>query len=181
MRSALTSRIRTTLLLDWLPLMISTDERGMFSSSAKKRTSASLACPSTGGAVREIFNAALSPTPSTPEIAVRLARGCTRTAKLTPDGDSFREIMRVSVLCQKWPCQCAPAWSLPQSQSRNRRTCPWKAHRNQAADAGWPTGRAVYGASGSRSALFGVLVERSDGHQSTRGQVMQAGQALQQF
>ncbi len=49
---------------------------------------ASLARPSIGGAVREIFSA----SPSSPTTAFLLARGCTLTAKVIPEEVSWSAI-----------------------------------------------------------------------------------------
>ncbi len=60
-----------------------TEDRGTFKSFAKNSMQASLARPSTGGEVRESFQA----SPSSPVIAFFLARGWTLTANVTPPLD----------------------------------------------------------------------------------------------
>jgi hypothetical protein len=79
---------RTTLFRLVNPAAILTDALGTFKSPAKNSTHASFAFPSTGGAVRETFNA----SPTSPVIAFFLARGCTRTANVTPSACSRIEI-----------------------------------------------------------------------------------------
>ena len=66
-----------------------TDERGTFKNSAKKAMQASLARPSMGGAVSASFSA----SPTSPVMAFFLARGCTLTWKVAPDGVSRMGIM----------------------------------------------------------------------------------------
>src|SRR5439155_21791901 len=77
-----TTRI-TFLRLLWPDAMV-TEERGSFKSLARNSTQASLARPSIGGAVSE----SLSASPTSPVMAFLLARGCTLTAKVAPDGVS---------------------------------------------------------------------------------------------
>src|SRR5712692_3897115 len=72
----------TLFRLVW-PAAIVTDERGTFKSFAKNSMQASLALPSTGGAV----SATLRASPIWPVIAFFFARGWTLTAKLTPVGE----------------------------------------------------------------------------------------------
>src|SRR6266446_8356719 len=76
---------RITLFRLLWPAAIVTDERGTFKSFAKKSMQASLALPSTGGAVSE----SLSASPTCPVIAFFFARGCTLTAKVTPPEEFF--------------------------------------------------------------------------------------------
>src|SRR5260370_5274954 len=74
----------TLFRLVW-PAAIVTDERGRFKSFAKNSMQASLALPSTGGAVR----ASLRTSPTSPVMAFFFARGWTFTAKVTPLGEFF--------------------------------------------------------------------------------------------
>jgi len=67
-----------------------TELRGTFKSFAKNSTQAWFAFPSTGGAVSETFSA----SPTSPVMAFCLARGRTRTAKVTPSGASSIGIKR---------------------------------------------------------------------------------------
>jgi len=57
------------------------EDRGRFKSSARNAMQASLARPSMGGAMSEIFSA----SPNSPVIAFFFARGWMRTAKVTPE------------------------------------------------------------------------------------------------
>jgi hypothetical protein len=77
----------TFLRLLW-PEAIVTEDRGTFKSFAKKSMQASLALPSTGGAVKDNFSASAT----TPATAFFLARGCTLTANVTPSADSCKGI-----------------------------------------------------------------------------------------
>ncbi len=77
-----TTRI-TLLRLVWPEAMV-TEDRGSFKSFAKNAMQASLALPSSGGAVSESFNA-LS---SSPVIAFFLARGWIFIANVAPCADS---------------------------------------------------------------------------------------------
>src|SRR2546427_10846135 len=82
--SAVSPATRITFLrLVWPDAMV-TDERGTFKRFAKNSMQASLARPSTGGAIRESFRA----SPSSPEMAFFLAWGWILTAKLAPAGMS---------------------------------------------------------------------------------------------
>src|SRR5579859_3356820 len=72
--------IRTTLRRLVAPLAMVTEERGTFKSFAKNSMQASLARPSTGGAL----SASLSASPSSPVTASCLERGWTFTAKVMP-------------------------------------------------------------------------------------------------
>src|SRR5215831_19522196 len=72
--------MKTRFIRLFSPATILTADAGTFKRAARSLRSASLARSSTGGAQRRTFN-----TPCTsPSIASRLARGVTRTAKLTP-------------------------------------------------------------------------------------------------
>src|SRR5579863_2626632 len=66
-----------------------TEERGTAKRFAKNSMQASLARPSTGGAVRASFSA----SPTAPVMAFFLARGCTLTVKATP-----AEISRTGIM-----------------------------------------------------------------------------------
>src|SRR5579884_3756729 len=79
---------RITLRRPLSPAAMVMEERGTFKNFAKNSIHASLARPSTGGAVSDSLSA--SPTP--PVIASFFARGCTFTAKLTPAADSVMGI-----------------------------------------------------------------------------------------
>src|SRR5713226_233681 len=74
----------TLFRLVW-PAAIVMEERGRFKSFAKNSMQASLAFPSTGGAVSESFSA----SPTSPVIAFFLARGWILTAKVAPSGEFF--------------------------------------------------------------------------------------------
>jgi hypothetical protein len=74
---------RTTLFRLVSPAAIVTEERGRFKSFAKKSMQAALALPSTGGEVMESFRA----LPTSPVMAVFLARGWTLMAKVVPVGE----------------------------------------------------------------------------------------------
>ena len=76
---------RITLFRLVSPAAIVTEERGRFKSFAKKSMQASLALPSTGGAVRASFIA----SPTSPVMAFFFARGWTLTAKVAPLGEFF--------------------------------------------------------------------------------------------
>jgi len=69
------------LRLFW-PAAILTEERGTFKRFAKKSMQAWLAFPATGGAVSETFSA----YPTSPVMALFLARGWTLMAKVAPAG-----------------------------------------------------------------------------------------------
>jgi len=69
--SAVNPSTRITLFRLLWPAAILTDDRGTFKSLAKKSMQASLAFPSTGGAVSET----LSASPTSPVIALFFARG----------------------------------------------------------------------------------------------------------
>ena len=71
------------LLRPVCPETTETDDFGRWNNSARNSHKAAFAFPSTGGAVRAIFNA----PPITPASAVREARGCTRHVMRVP----FRE------------------------------------------------------------------------------------------
>src|SRR5574341_159551 len=77
--------IRTTFSRDVWPATISTRDFATESASARNRTSASLAAPSTGGAVSLI----LSPPSSIVEIPFREARGWIRTERVADSADSL--------------------------------------------------------------------------------------------
>jgi len=66
------------------PAAIVTDERGTFKNSARNAMQASLARPSSGGAVSASFTA----SPTVPVMAFLFARGCTLSRKVAPDGVS---------------------------------------------------------------------------------------------
>src|SRR5205807_8584856 len=69
-----------------------TEERGTSKAFARKSMQASLARPSTGGAVRASFRA----SPISPVMPFFLARGWTLTANVAPDGESLMGITRTS-------------------------------------------------------------------------------------
>src|SRR5258708_31506310 len=115
--------IRTVFRRLVAPLVMVTDERGIWKKSAKNSTTAWLALPSTGGAVSASFSA----SPTAPVIAFFLARGCTLTAKLTPSARSWSGIT-ASVSLQKWPYQRGRTLNLLQSLLQHRETCPCTAH-----------------------------------------------------
>src|SRR5438552_13143405 len=106
------------------PLAMVTDERGILKISAKNSTTARLALPSTGGAVRASFSA----SPTAPVMAFLRARGCTFTLKLTPAAAS-----RIGIMLwekggrQKWLPQRARRLILPQWLLQNHATYPWTA------------------------------------------------------
>src|SRR5580704_17740822 len=80
---------RMTLFRLVSPDAMVTEERGTSKSFAKNSMQASLARPSTGGAIKASFSA----SPTTPVMAFFLARGWTFTAKDTPADVSRTEIM----------------------------------------------------------------------------------------
>lgn len=73
-------KTRMTLFRPLWPAAILTDDRGTFKRLAKNSTHASLAFPSTGGAVSDT----LSASPTSPVIAFFFARGCTFTRNVAP-------------------------------------------------------------------------------------------------
>lgn len=75
--------MRMTLFRLFWPDAMVTEERGTLKSFAKKSIQASLALPSTGGAVSATFSA----SPSSPVMAFFLARGWILTAKVAPAGE----------------------------------------------------------------------------------------------
>ncbi len=81
---------RITFRLLFSPDAILTDDRGTSKNFARNSMQASLARPSTGGAVSPTFSA----SPSSPTMPFLFARGCTFTAKLTPALPSWTGIMR---------------------------------------------------------------------------------------
>src|ERR1700691_19049 len=84
-----------TLLRLLRPEAMVTEDRGTFKSFAKNSMQAVLARPSTGGVVRETFNA----SPSSPVIGFLFARGRTLTAKATvPAVSTMANIARKKLL-----------------------------------------------------------------------------------
>jgi len=105
----------TLFLLLWPEAMV-TEDCGTFKSLAKNAMQASLARPSSGGAVRATFRA----SPSSPVIAFFLARGWTLTAKLTPWSDLWiANTESYSLIMQK---QCHSERSEEPSQSSEARS-----------------------------------------------------------
>ena len=78
---------RMTFLRLFSPEVMVTEERETFKRSAKNSMQASLAPPSTGGAVKDSFSA----SPTSPVIAFFLARGWTLIANVAPEGVSWIE------------------------------------------------------------------------------------------
>src|ERR1700680_1139681 len=103
------------------PEAILTAASGTFKQSAKKRRRASFARPSTGGTFSRTRRAPCH----SPSISLRLARGCTRTRKLSPPWRSRISIIGCAVALQRAPCLCESAWPLPRWRTRNHATCPW--------------------------------------------------------
>src|SRR3954464_10137461 len=87
--AAVTPCTRTTFSRLRSPLAMVTEERGTFKDLEKYSTQASLAAPSTGGAVSASFSA----PPISPVMEFFLARGCTFTAKLMPPEPSVTATM----------------------------------------------------------------------------------------
>src|SRR5439155_20774080 len=75
---------RMTFLRLFSPELMVTEERGTFKKSAQNSMQASLARPSTGGAVKDNFSA----SPISPVMAFFLARGWTLIANVAPEGVS---------------------------------------------------------------------------------------------
>jgi hypothetical protein len=76
-----------TFLRLFSPELMVTEERGTFKKSAKNSMQASLARPSTGGAVKDSFSA----SPISPVMAFFLARGWTLIANVALEGVSWIE------------------------------------------------------------------------------------------
>jgi len=126
------------------PPVILTAARETFKRSASKRQSASFARSSTGGAVRANFQRA---HPISPAIVSRLARGCTRTLKLTVSPCSLISI-GISLLLpaaarnglaigraadgQKWPYRAGPGSAPSSIAVSNRATSPWRVRAMQS-------------------------------------------------
>src|SRR5579871_3264948 len=83
---------------------------------------ASLALPSTGGAVRETFRA----SPSAPETALFLARGWTLTLKLAPPAMSWIGIMAIPLRLPASVTGCPLDTRAAQQASHWGRGNPWK-------------------------------------------------------
>jgi hypothetical protein len=79
----------TTLFLLFWPEAMVTEDRATFKKSARNSMQAWLARPATGGAVRDSLRA----SPSSPVMALVLARGCTLTENVAPPEVSWIEII----------------------------------------------------------------------------------------
>jgi len=161
---------------------------------------ASLARPSTGGAVNAIFKA----SPSSPTIAFFFPRGCTLTTKLTPAALSFIGIMPKKLnnpgpwmfprdpLCPLWlsfrPLSKNPCPHSHTSRSLFNRHFEIMRHPHRKHLHSYPRQTSPSNLIAQfpqlpevRPRLLRILGKRRHGHQSAKLKMLQARHPLQQF